>query len=203
MNQEMTMGIWEPFHESSNEYGHMRAVNVSSNYYGHMSAVQWIKQWLLTHASRSMNQGVIKGTKVPLNESCNDYGHMREHQWIKQWLRAHGSRSMNQGVIKGSKVPFMNEEMTTSTWEPINVSSNDYGPVRAVQWIKQELREQKWLSWMKQWLRAHESRSMNQAMTTGIWEPFNESSNDYGHMRAVEWIKQWLRTHESRSWIKQ
>jgi hypothetical protein len=33
---------------------------------------------------------------------------------------------------------------------------------------------------------AHEIRLMNQAGTKGTKEPFNESSNNYGHMRAVQ-----------------
>jgi hypothetical protein len=40
---------------------------------------------------------------------------------------------------------------------------------------------------------------MNQAGTKGTKEPFNESSNNYGHMRAVQWIKRWIRAHVSRS----
>jgi hypothetical protein len=55
-----------------------------------MSAVQWIKQWQRAHESRSKDQAVIRGTKVPLknqamnaatrepfNESRNVYGNMR------------------------------------------------------------------------------------------------------------------------------
>jgi hypothetical protein len=71
----------------------------------------------------------------------------------------------------------MYQEMTTGIWEPFNESSNDYGHLRAVQCIMQ-------------WLRAHESRLINQAIITGKWDPFNESRNDYGHMRADQWIKQ-------------
>jgi hypothetical protein len=33
---------------------------------------------------------------------------------------------------------------------------------------------------------AHENRLMNQAITKGTEVAFNESSNDYGHMSAVE-----------------
>jgi hypothetical protein len=75
---------------------------------------------------------------------------------MKQKLRAHESGLVNQ-------------EMTKRTWEPFNESSNKYGHMRDVQWIKQ-------------WLRAHERRSMNQPMNTGTREPFNESSNDYGQI---------------------
>jgi hypothetical protein len=182
--------------------------NESSNVYRHMRAFQWIKQWLRAHErksmnkamttgtwepfnesiraheSRSMNQVVIKGTKVSFNESSNDYGHMRTVQRIKRWLRAHESRSMYQIVIKRTKVPLMNQAMTTVTWEPFNESSNDYGNMRAVQWIKQLL-------------RAHESRSMNQAEIKETKVPFNESSKDYGHKRGFQWIKKWLRAHEN------
>jgi hypothetical protein len=48
-----------------------------------------------------MGQAVITGTKVPFNESSNDYGHMRAVQSIKQKLRAHESRSINQAVMNG------------------------------------------------------------------------------------------------------
>jgi hypothetical protein len=67
----------------------------------------------------------------------------------------------------------------------VHESTNNYEHMRAVQWIKQ-------------WLRAHESRLMNQAISKGTKVAFNDSCIVYGHMRAVEWIKQCLRAHGSR-----
>jgi hypothetical protein len=136
---------------------------------------------------------------VPLSEWSNDYGHMRYVEWIKQWLRAHEKRLVNQA-------------MTTSTWETFNESSSEHGHMRAFQWIKQWLRTHESRLIIKRWLLAHESRSMNQAVITGTKVPFNESSNDYVHMRAVHessndyghirdlhWIKRLLRAHGRRS----
>jgi hypothetical protein len=40
---------------------------------------------------------------------------------------------------------------------------------------------------------------MNEEVTKGTKLPFNESSNDYGHMIAAQCIKQRLRSHEGHS----
>jgi hypothetical protein len=90
MNQEVIKGIKVPFfNETSNDYGHIRAF-IS------------IKQRLRAHERLSMNQGLIKGTKVPFNESSNDYGHMRDVQCIKQWLRAHERLRLYQVITTGT-----------------------------------------------------------------------------------------------------
>jgi hypothetical protein len=91
----------------------------------------------------------------------------------------------------------MNQAITTGTWEQFNESSNDYRHMRAVQWIKLQLREQSRRVMVQAKTKAQKCRLMSQAMTTGTWKPFNESINYYGHMRAVQWIKKWLRPNES------
>jgi hypothetical protein len=141
MNQAITTGTWEPFNETSYEYGHIWAV-------------QWIKQRLRAHERRSTNQADIKGKMVPFKESSNEYGHMRAVQWMKQGLRLSESRSKKQECTTGTWEPFNESSNDYGTWERFNQSSNDYGHMRAVQWIKQ-------------WQRAHESRSINQAVIKG------------------------------------
>jgi hypothetical protein len=136
-----------------------------------------------------MNQAMTTGTWEPFNEWSNEYGNMRAVGWIKQWLRAHESVSMIQAGIKVKKSCLIMQAMTTGTWESFNISSNDYGHMSVVQWIKQ-------------WLRSHERRSMNKIKTAGTRETFNGSSNDYEHMRAVQSIKQWLRAYARRSMIQ-
>jgi hypothetical protein len=146
-----------PFDDSRNDYGHIRAV-------------QWIKQWLLAHESRSTYQAMTTGTLEPFFESRNDYGHMGAVQCIKQWLRGHDIRSINQAI-------------TTGTWEPINESSNHYGHIRAVKESSNDYGHMGAVQWFKWWIRAHESRSMNKAVSKEKKEPFNDSISDYGNMR--------------------
>jgi hypothetical protein len=62
MNQAVIKGTKEPFNDSSNDYGNMRAVHKPSNDYGHMGVVQRIKQELREQKCRLMNQALTTGT---------------------------------------------------------------------------------------------------------------------------------------------